>query len=288
MHARDSYEHALIPDDLPLDIARLDQHLLCSVTAVRTLVDTAQVNRHDVIADLGAGTGVITREVIRRSPRRIHAIEIDAKFTQFLAPLGQNGHGVDVILGDILTSTLSDTTKVVANPPFRLTEQLIDWLGTLPALISATMVMGRAFGKRATAAAGSPDYNRLSLKVQARYAVRVIDTLSPRSFHPPTRGAACIVQLVPKRPPARIDQAIDDAFAHRGGMRLKDLLWHLHSRSDSLGPTTPGRHAIVALRGSTVVRAIQQRRLQQITSYELSTFMAELHRRAESAGWRDG
>jgi 16S rRNA A1518/A1519 N6-dimethyltransferase RsmA/KsgA/DIM1 with predicted DNA glycosylase/AP lyase activity len=270
----------LIPDGLVLDTARLDQHLLSNTAAVRRLVDTARLTRHDVVADLGAGTGVITRELIRRSPGRIHAVEIDVKFGPFLEPLSRAGHDVELIWADILDTHLPDATKVVANPPFRITEHLIGWLADLPALTTATMVIGRSFGVRATAAPGSPHYTRLSLRVQARYTAQVIDTLSPRDFHPPTRTPACIIHLTPKRPPARIDEAVDHAFTHRGGMRVKDLLWHLYARCDALGPPSTRRRITAALRRSEAVVDVYQRRLQQITSAELSRFMAELHRQA--------
>jgi 16S rRNA A1518/A1519 N6-dimethyltransferase RsmA/KsgA/DIM1 with predicted DNA glycosylase/AP lyase activity len=240
------------------------------------LVDSAQLTRYDVIADLGAGTGVITRELLRSDPAKIYAIEIDSRLRSFLEPLSRT-NPVELICDDILTTDLRDVTKVVANPPFRITELLVEWLHRLPALVSASLVMGRSFGVSATADPGSCAYTRLSLKVQARFVAQMVATLSPKDFYPPARSPACILRLVPKRPPARIDAAMDDAFTKRGGMKFKDLLWHLQSRSRALGPPQARRRIAANLRRSGVVQDIYQLRLQQINSADLSRLMAELH-----------
>jgi 16S rRNA A1518/A1519 N6-dimethyltransferase RsmA/KsgA/DIM1 with predicted DNA glycosylase/AP lyase activity len=280
MHRHERLDPALILDNLDLDTARLDQHLLTSRHAIRTLVDSAQLTRHDIVADLGAGTGQVTRELLSRRPAKTYAVEIDSRFQSFLEPLARE-NDLEVICGDILTTQLLDVTKVVANPPFRITEQLVEWLRRPRALVSASLVMGRSFGMSATAAPGSRAYTRLSLKVQARFVAHMVTSLSPKEFHPSTRTPACILRLVPKRPPARVDAAVDDAFTSRAGTKLKDLLWHLQSRSPALGPPHRRRRIVANLRRSAVVQDMYQQRLQHITSADLSRFMAELHQQTQ-------
>ncbi|GAA2755270.1 rRNA adenine N-6-methyltransferase family protein [Actinopolymorpha rutila] len=284
MRPHERLDPALFPEDPPLDTALLDQHLLRNATAVRTLVDTAAPTARDVVADLGAGTGVITRGLLRRAVARIYAVELDRRFEPYLEPLTRS-HDVRLLWNDFLDVDLPTVTKVVANPPFRATEHLLEWLRRLPALTSATLVMGHAFGDSAVAEPGSARYGRLSLKVQAGFTVGMVDSLSAKDFHPPARSPACILHLVPRRCTTSIDAVMDDAFTRRAGMRMKDLLWYLEFRSPVLG-TRSARHGLVAkLRSSPVVRQLQQRRLQQVSSHDLSHLMAELHRRCQrSAG----
>lgn len=284
MHDHDRFDPRHLPDAHLLDTARLDQHLLFSTNALRALVDAAQPTHHDIVADLGAGTGLIASDLYdRHLPTRIYAIEIDRRFGPYLERLRcRTGPHVELIWGDILACRLPDVTKVVANPPFRITEQLVSWLHRLPALTAATLIMGHSFGVSATAAPGSSHYNRLSLKVQARFAVYVVRTLAGADFYPTARSPACILQFVPKRSPA-VDKIVDAALAHHGGMKTKDLLWHLQRRGYVLGPPERRRHVITELRQSNVVRHIYQRRLQQITSLQLSQFMAELRRLTDSS-----
>lgn len=266
--------------DFSLDTAHLDQHLLTSPDVLRTLVNSARPTSQDVIADLGAGTGVITKELAERGVARVRAVEIDQRFGPRLEQLSRHYRNVDVIAGDFMTTPLPDVTKVVANPPFGLTEPLVSWLHRLPAVTSISVVMGRSFGASATAAPGSREYNRISLGVQSRFAVRMVAAVPSDSFYPVGRTPACIVQMVPKRGLASIDAYVDAAFANRGGMKLKDLLWHLRVHGPPLESPATRQQLAVALRRSAVVREIYQLRLQQIRSADLSRLMAELHRLA--------
>lgn len=279
-----SFDPHHLPDAHLLDTAQLDQHLLSNPRAVRALIDAGRPNRRDVIADLGAGTGLITRALHdQHGPSRIYAIEIDRRFGPCLEHLGQrSAPHVELVWGDILACRLPDVTKVIANPPFRITEQLIEWLYGLPALTSASLVMGQSFGVSATARPGTPQYNRLSLKVQARFATHFIVRLSKTDFHPSARRPACIINLVPNRTPAAVDAIVDAALTHRSGMKVKDLLWYLQWRGQRLGPPILRRQIVTVLRKSGAVNEIYQRRLQQVTSGQLSELMAELHRLADT------
>lgn len=234
------------------------------------------MSNRDVIADLGAGTGVITEAVASRAPARIYAVEIDPRFRPFLEPLSQRFDSVEVIWGDILEARLHDVTKVVANPPFRLSEQLPGWLRRVRYLTSATLVMGRSFGRAAVARPGTPHYSRLSLNVQSAYVVTMVAAIAPAGFHPPTRTPACLLHLVPRRPRSALETTVDDAFSRRAGIRVKDLLRHLRNDSVALGSLARRHQVIAAVRSSPTTRRIHQRRLQELRSIDLSLFMAEL------------
>ncbi|HEY6737894.1 MAG TPA: hypothetical protein VI076_03525 [Actinopolymorphaceae bacterium] len=61
-------------------------------------------------------------------------------------------------------------------------------------------------------------------------------------------------------------------------MKVKDLLWRLETRAHALGPRPVRRRIVTELRRTTVIRDLRQRRLQAMTSAQLSAFMAELQR----------
>jgi phospholipid N-methyltransferase len=53
---------------------------------IRRVLDRGRVSRAQVIVELGAGTGVVTREILRRMPRsaRLVAVEINPRFVRVL------------------------------------------------------------------------------------------------------------------------------------------------------------------------------------------------------------
>lgn len=245
------------PPPVPPDIDRLDQHLLSEDISLQALVQRAAISPDDVVLDIGAGTGIITRAVAARARRTI-AVEIDHRFRPWLDALPPS---VTTVYGDARSVPLDPTvTTVVANPPFGLTEWLIQRLTTLPRLRAATLIMGRAFCDKAIAVPGSAAFGRLSLQIQARYDASVVASVPPDHFQPPARTVAGIVRLVPRRDAVLAPLA--DAFSDRGGVRLKSVLW----RADLLG----------AVRSDPELARLCQRRLQEIRDPDLSALVARI------------
>jgi 16S rRNA A1518/A1519 N6-dimethyltransferase RsmA/KsgA/DIM1 with predicted DNA glycosylase/AP lyase activity len=91
------------------------QHFLRSSKLAAELVRAARVQRDDLVLDLGAGTGVLTAELTRRTSRVV-AVEIDPELA---AGLRRRLPDVEVVTADVLSVRLpSEEFKVVANPPF--------------------------------------------------------------------------------------------------------------------------------------------------------------------------
>jgi len=91
------------------------QHFLRSSKLAAELVRAAHVQPGDLVLDLGAGTGVLTRPLVRGGARVV-AVEIDAYLAEVLR---RRYPQVDVRLDDALRVPLPrEPFKVVANPPF--------------------------------------------------------------------------------------------------------------------------------------------------------------------------
>lgn len=101
----------------------LDQFFLTDETVVKALVDTASINKSDKILEIGAGTGIITKEIAKKAGK-VLAVEIDERFKDELSKLPKN---VEVIYGDaleILERKLK-FDKIVGSLPSSLVEPLM-------------------------------------------------------------------------------------------------------------------------------------------------------------------
>ena len=98
------------------------QHFLRSSTLAAELVADANVGRHDLVLDLGAGTGRLT-EALARVARRVVAVELDPKLAHGLRRRWSN---VEVVEGDAaLVELPGEPFSVVANVPFARTTDIL-------------------------------------------------------------------------------------------------------------------------------------------------------------------
>jgi 23S rRNA (adenine-N6)-dimethyltransferase len=103
----------------------LGQHFLAGGRLAAELVERAGVGPADLVVEIGAGTGVLTRALARRAGR-VLAIEYDPRLAARLRDrLAAHDH-VKVVTGDALRLPLPRRPfRVVANPPFGSTAALL-------------------------------------------------------------------------------------------------------------------------------------------------------------------
>ena len=113
------------------------QHFLRSSALAAELVRAAGIGRGDLVLDLGAGTGVLTR-AIAGTGARVVAVELDPDLAASL-----RARFADVIEADILTIELPrQPFRVVANLPFACgTAILRRLLDPRAALVSADVIL---------------------------------------------------------------------------------------------------------------------------------------------------
>jgi 23S rRNA (adenine-N6)-dimethyltransferase len=110
------------------------QHFLRSAALAAELIEQIGVSKHDLIVEIGAGTGRITRPLLDRAGHVV-AIEIDPTCVSFLRERFDGDGRVDIVEGNALAAPLpSQPFRVVANLPFgsgtRILRRLLDDPGT--------------------------------------------------------------------------------------------------------------------------------------------------------------
>ena len=109
----------------------LGQNFLTDVNIIRKIVETAEVDKNDLVLEIGPGIGALTAQLAEKAGKVI-AVEIDR---HLLAPLsetlGDYGN-VQVIHADIMQTDLWELTadwdgslKVVSNLPYYITTPII-------------------------------------------------------------------------------------------------------------------------------------------------------------------
>ena len=180
---------------------RFGQHFLTDAHYVARIIDAIDPRPGDTIVEIGPGLGALTGALVLRA-QRIAAIEIDRDLAGRLrARFGANElalHEDDALAFDF--ATLGVELRVVGNLPYNISSPLLFHLATFEEHLRDVHVMlQREVVARMTAVPGTPDYGRLTLMLQARFAIARLFTVPPGAFRPPPKVESAVARLVPLR-----------------------------------------------------------------------------------------
>ena len=196
----------------------LSQHFLADPNILGRIVDALEPAPADVVIEIGAGQGSLTRALAPRVGLVI-AVEKDRRLA---AECGvRNAEcGVEnatIVQGDALKLSwhaLLDAHrntphsalriphfKVVGNIPYAITSPLIEKALTPPLPERIVFLVQAEVADRAAAPPGSRVYGALSVGLQASCRVEKLFTVKPGAFDPPPRVDSALLRLTPLTAP---------------------------------------------------------------------------------------
>ena len=181
---------------------RFGQNFVVDDSLLVSMIAYADLSLHDVVLEIGAGLGFLTRLLSPRA-KEVIAVEIDTKLIQILRTQLFGLKNVDLIEGDVLTANVPWFDKVVSTPPYSISSPLLFWLLAKPFKL-AVLAFQEEFAKRLTAAVGSKDYSRLTVSTYYRADIELLDHVSKTQFHPPPDVDSTIIRLKPKPIPFKV------------------------------------------------------------------------------------
>ena len=176
---------------------RLGQHFMVDEYLLQLLVSHADLKQTDVVLEVGAGFGFLTRMLAEKSDR-VLAVEADPNLIGVLRRELAGLDNVQIIVGDFLKAAIPPFNKVVCNPPFSISSPLLFRI-LERAFDSAVMTFQREFARRLNASVGSKDYSRLTVSIFYRAQVELLEAIPKEAFYPPPNVEAFIVKLTPRR-----------------------------------------------------------------------------------------
>jgi 16S rRNA (adenine1518-N6/adenine1519-N6)-dimethyltransferase len=201
-------------------VVRLGQNFLSDENLLDAIVRDAQLDPGDVVLEVGAGEGVLTRR-LADAAAHVHAVEIDRSLEPSLAALAAKPE-VELHWGDAMRLDLGalrpKPTAVVANLPYSIaTPLIVTTIEALPSVRRWTVMVQREIADRLRAAPGSRLYGAPSVLVQLACEVRLLRRVDPAVFRPRPRVGSAILSLRRTGDAAepRTRDLVRAAFAHR-------------------------------------------------------------------------
>jgi 16S rRNA (adenine1518-N6/adenine1519-N6)-dimethyltransferase len=199
----------------------LGQHFLVDENLLGVIGRYAELEPHDVVVEIGPGTGVLTRYLADRV-ELVHAIELDASLAEPLEASLREPARVHVVLGDALAFDYGSLeplpSKLVSNLPYNVaTPIVVESLERLPTVDRWVVMVQREVAERLFASPSTKAYGAVSVLVQLHTRKLGSHRVPPTAFRPRPRVESSIVAFE-RYPGPRLELVrplVDASFAHR-------------------------------------------------------------------------
>lgn len=175
---------------------RLGQHFLHDQRVADAIVASARLAPAERVLEIGPGHGVLTQRLIS-ADCDVVAIEVDPELARALPRVAQHSPRLQVVCHDAVTfdyDSLGRFDAVVANLPYVVSSPIMFRLFRVR-WKRAVLMFQREFAQRLVAAAGTPDYGRLSAACAYYASASYLRTVKPGAFTPAPQVDSGIVRL---------------------------------------------------------------------------------------------
>lgn len=198
--------------------------------------------------EIGPGLGALTRPLLSNL-NQLDLLEIDRDLVAYWNQ--ENLKGLKVIEGDALKFDFLEWArdradkkglcKVVGNLPYNISSPLLFHLVSAAKEIDEQVFMLQAeVVERMVAKAGSSDFSRLSVMLQARYDMDLVLEVPPEAFDPMPKVNSAVVRMIPRRDFDLSDaqwHSLEKVVAAAFSQRRKMLRTNLQAFADRLSLT---------------------------------------------------
>ncbi|MEU8895572.1 23S ribosomal RNA methyltransferase Erm [Nocardia sp. NPDC048505] len=172
---------------------RLSQNFLADAATARLLVRESRVGAADLVVEIGAGDGMLTRQLLGTAGR-ILAYEIDGHYAGRLRRRYAGDDRIRCYHSDFRAVTPpGEPFAVVANIPFASSTDIVRWCLAAPHLRSATLLVQEEFARKHSGGYGR--WTKLAVTQYPMVALELGPRVDRRRFHPIPQVDGAILHL---------------------------------------------------------------------------------------------
>ncbi|TMH40959.1 MAG: 16S rRNA (adenine(1518)-N(6)/adenine(1519)-N(6))-dimethyltransferase RsmA [Betaproteobacteria bacterium] len=189
---------------------RFGQHFLHDPRVRARIVEAIAPQPGDVLVEIGPGEGALSAPLIERVGK-LEAIELDRDLAAALAarfpPYQLTVHCADALEYDF--GRFPAGMRLVGNLPYNISTPLLFHLAAYADRVrDMHFMLQLEVVERMVAASGTAEYGRLSVALQARFAMQKLFTVSKGAFRPPPKVESAVVRLRPLEAMLAIDEEL--------------------------------------------------------------------------------
>jgi ribosomal RNA small subunit methyltransferase A len=172
---------------------KLSQFFLIDKKVIEKMIELAELKQTDRALEVGAGTGFISREIIKHCP--LTAVELDETLALVLEKELSNKN-LKVIQGNFLSQDFKGKkfTKVISAVPYHLSSQIISRIISMNPE-KAVLLLQEEFADKLTSKPFYLNYSATTVLVKHFFKVKKSFKISPEAFFPKPNCFSSIVVM---------------------------------------------------------------------------------------------
>lgn len=192
---------------------RHGQNFLIDLNLQQLIVDSAHLDRRDVVLEVGTGTGALTAKMAEQAAAVV-TVEIDGHLYELASELLLDFDNVTMLrldalhnknrfnpavleaVGQQLAAAPDRRFKLVANLPYNVATPVLSNLLSCEHLpYSLTATIQKELAERIVAEPWSKDYSALSVWIQCQADAEIVRIIPPSVFWPPPKVESAIIRI---------------------------------------------------------------------------------------------
>jgi len=215
---------------------RLGQTFLKEPSLAVKIVHAADVSGEDTVVEIGAGAGILTREIAKRAGRVV-ALEIDPVLVDGLERAWAGDPRVLIVRQDVLKYDFrapfrergdERRLKIVGNVPYYITTPIFFRLLAFREVVeTAVLMVQKEVALRLTAQPGTKDYGIPTVIGAVFSGIKILFTVPPSCFYPRPKVESAVIRVDFNVPtPAARDEALFAAVVRKAFSRRRKTVWN--------------------------------------------------------------
>tara|TARA_B100000686_G_scaffold354899_1_gene468063 strand:+ start:5707 stop:6513 length:807 start_codon:yes stop_codon:yes gene_type:complete len=216
----------------------LGQNFLVDNNIINKIIKIGNINNKDIIMEIGAGYGNLTKSISLMNPKKIFAIEKDKKLSLLLKKKFQNNVNIEIINKDILNiikeKSLKDKIIVFGNLPYNISTKILASLIMLkkwpPWYDNLILMFQKEVADRIIAKTGTKEFGRLAVLANWRLEIKRHFDISKNCFFPKPKISSTLLSFKPKqintfylKNPKNLEMVTRILFSNRRKMINKNM-----------------------------------------------------------------
>lgn len=204
----------------------LGQNFLIDQQVINDTVKSAQISANDIVLEVGAGTGALTRPLAEKAGKVI-AVEIDKDLILQLQTNLEGLKNVEIINEDVLKLEIGNWKladfKVIGSIPYQITSPLIHQLLKLKNRPkSITIIVQKEVAEKIVATPPKATY--LSNFVVNFGQAKIVRTIKLNAFRPQPKVDSALLHITLDSTPHVPDAGRFERFLHHGFVQPRKML----------------------------------------------------------------